>query len=149
MSLICATNFLCSKKSSICLEWGESTIAFQLPCIQALLHESNEQLNFLRTWPAVVLLLSMLCMIKAKPVHLLGSHSRFLPSTSYYIWTPYTLQHTWMPQMANRKANLEFSLLVMLTNKCCIDSFVYSALSINHFQRNLILHREKTCEKLL
>ena len=68
MFLVCATNFLLSKKSSTRLEWGESVIAFQSPCIQALLCESNKQLNFLRRWPVIVLLLSMLCITKAKPV---------------------------------------------------------------------------------
>ena len=39
-----------------------------------------------------------------------------------------------MPRMGKTKVNLEFSLSVMLTNKCCVDLFVYSALSINDFQ---------------
>ena len=148
MYLVCAANLLHSKKSSIRLEWGESTVAFQSPCIQVLLHESNKCWIYYFDGQQWFCCYQYAVYNKGQTCPL-GSHSRFLPSTSYYMWSPYTMQHTWMPQMANRKANLEFSLSVVLTNKCCIDSFVYSALSINHFQRNLILHWFITCEKLL
>ena len=35
--------------------------------------------------------------------------------------------------MAKGKVNLEFSMSVMVSSKCCIDLFFYSALRINVF----------------
>ena len=103
----------------------------QSPSIQALLHETNKQLNFNVDGQQWFCWYQYAVHNKGQTCPL-GSHCCFLPSIFYCMWLPYTLRYTWMLRMAKRKVN--FSLSVMLTNKCCVDLFIYSALSINNFK---------------
>ena len=89
-------------------------------------------------WLTVVVLLSTLQI--TQQICPLGSHCLFCLQLFACMWLSYSLQYTWKPEMAERKVNTELSLSVMLTGKCCVDSFVYSGLSIYGCQTNFILH---------
>ena len=102
MSLVCATNFLHSKKSSTHLELGESIIAFQSPCIQALLCESNKQLYFYVDGQQWFCCYQYAVHNKGQTCPL-GPHCHFLPSIFYCMWSPYTLRYTWCHGWAKRK----------------------------------------------